>query len=240
MNLENISIIVVEPQTPGNIGSIARACKNLGISSIILVNPCDYLVGETYRFGKNAKDLVHKMKVVNRLEDCLHDHHILISTTQRRRDKQTPFYTPPELISFISADTIQNKVGIVFGRENNGLTNTELDLCNFQSSIPAHASNPVFNLSQAVLIYAYECFNASNEDKDVYTRELSTKTDEHILFKKMDEMLSLMPIDMNKGVDNFSLLLRRVLSRATLEKRDIRLFHSFFGFIKKSIVSRNS
>jgi len=233
MNLDNVSIILVEPQNPGNIGSIARVCKNLGISSVILVNPCDYLVGEAFRLGKNAKDVLYSMRVVESLDDCLKDHHILVGTTQRRRDKQTPFFSPPKLIEKVSEHTVGNRVGFVFGRESSGLTNDELDMCNFQSSIPAHHDNPVFNLSQAVLIYAYEAFNASDIEKDVYRRELATKEDEKALFETLDSVLEALPIDQNKGVSNFSQLLRRVLTRSALEKRDVRLFHSFFGFIKK-------
>jgi TrmH family RNA methyltransferase len=230
--LANISIIVVEPKTPGNIGSIARACQNLGIHNIILINPCDYLVDDAYRLAKNAKKLLFDMETRDTLEDCLKDHNILIGTTQRRREKQAPFYGPSDMIEKIRPYSQESKIGIVFGRENNGLTNTELDYCNFHSCIPAHEENSVFNLSQAVLIYAYECFNASNAEKDPYIRPPATKYEEQLLYQKFETTLSHLPIDTQKGSAHFINLFKRVLGRTLLEKRDIRLFYKLFDLIK--------
>jgi len=234
LKLNNISIIVVEPRTPGNIGAIARACQNLGIQNIILINPCEYHVGESYKMAKNAKNLIFKITTRNSLKDCLKDHHILIGTTQRRREKQVPFYDPPELIQKMIPYSQKNKIGIVFGRENNGLSNEELAYCNFQSAIPAHKDNTVFNLSQAVLIYAYECFNASSEEKDPYVRTKATKHEEEMLYQKLEMVISNMKIDTRKGSAHFTNLFKRVLGRTLLEKRDIRLFHKLFELISKT------
>lgn len=233
MHLNNISIILVEPQNPGNIGSVARACKNLGISNIILINPCDYLNDDAYKMGKNAKDWIHQIIVHDRLEDCLDTHHILIGTTQRKRDKQVPYYTPSEIISTASQWENNVRVGIVFGRENNGLTNTELSYCNYQSTIQANSENSVFNLSQAVLIYAYECFNQLNQETNPYKWDFATKKEEQLFYKNFESMLHTLPIDAHKGMSNFTQLFKRLFGRACLEKRDIRLFHKLIELIKK-------
>ncbi|NQY74659.1 MAG: RNA methyltransferase, partial [Candidatus Margulisbacteria bacterium] len=181
LDLTNISIIVVEPKIPANVGSIARACQNLGIQNIILIDPCDFHVDDAYRLAKNAKQALFDIDVRASLSDCFEDHHVLVGTTQRRRVKQVPFHPPSEMIKIISEPSHKGRVGIVFGREDHGLSNEELALCNFQSSIQAHSDNPVFNLSQAVLIYAYECYNASSETKTIYKRPLATKSAENHL-----------------------------------------------------------
>jgi TrmH family RNA methyltransferase len=229
--LDNISIIVVEPLTAGNVGSITRACQNLGIQNIILINPCDYHVDDAYRLAKNAKPLLFKITTREKLEDCMKDHHILVGTTQRRRENQVPFYGPAEMIKKITPYSKESRIGIVFGRENYGLSNEELDFCNFQSSIPAHKDNPVFNLSQAVLIYAYECFNASTEEKEKYVRPLAKKEEEQLIYKKLETVISQFHIGTGNGQARFANRLKQVFSRLVFEARDIKLFHKFFDLI---------
>ena len=231
LNISNISIIVVEPQIPANIGSIARACQNLGVRNIILINPCDFHVDEAYKLAKNAKKRLFEIDVRPSLEACFKDHHILIGTTQRRREKQVPFYPPSEMVKRVSVPSHKGKVGIVFGRESHGLSNEELDMCNFQSSIQAHADNPVFNLSQAVLIYAYECYNASSEIKTTYIRPLASKEAENNLFKVLEETIDSFKVGTENGPKRFFNRMRQVLGRIVFEERDIQLFHKFFELI---------
>ncbi|RAP39009.1 hypothetical protein DID80_01365 [Candidatus Marinamargulisbacteria bacterium SCGC AAA071-K20] len=231
LDLSNISIIVVEPKIPANVGAIARACQNLGIRNIILINPCNFHVDEAYMLAKNAKDLLFDIDVRASLKDCFEDHHILVATTQRRRSKQIPFHPPSEMIEIISEPSHKGRVGIVFGRENHGLSNEELELCNFQSSIQAHADNPVFNLSQAVLIYAYECYNASSETKTVYTRPLATKSAENHLFEVLEETINSFKVGTSNGPDRFFSRMKQILGRIVFEERDIQIFHKFFELI---------
>jgi TrmH family RNA methyltransferase len=231
LDLSNISIIVVEPKIPANIGSIARACQNLGIHNIILINPCDFHVDEAYMLAKNAKNLLFDIDVRSSLKECFDDHHVLVATTQRRRVKQMPFHPPSEMIKIISEPTHRGKVGIVFGRENHGLSNDELDLCNFQSSIQAHSDNPVFNLSQAVLIYAYECYNASGETKTTYTRPLATKKDENHLFQVLEETINSFKVGTSNGPERFATRMKQLLGRIVFEERDVKLLHKFFELI---------
>ncbi|MBT6120344.1 RNA methyltransferase [bacterium] len=235
MDTSNLSIIVVRPKYPENIGSIARACMNFGIKSIILINPCDYLVDEAFMLAKHAKPLLYKAEVRENLSDCCKDHHVLIGTTQRRRDKQVPFYYPKEIFEKTSKMAMSSKIGIVFGREDSGLTNEDLSFCNFQSSIPASQENSVFNLSQAVLIYLYEWFNFDHHKggTESYRWTPAEKHEESILYSKLETVISDLPIDTRKGVENFTGLFKRVFSRAVLEKRDIRLFHKLFDLVSK-------
>ena len=231
LSLDNISIIVVEPKVPANIGAIARACQNLGIRNIILINPCNFHVDEAYMLAKNARDLLFDIDTRDTLEDCLEDHHVLVGTTQRRRVNQVPFHPPSELADVVSEYTHRGKVGIVFGREDRGLSNEELALCNFQSSIQAHSDNPVFNLSQAVLIYAYECYNASSELKTVYSRPLATKKAEHHMFAVLEETIESFKVGTANGPKRFANRMKQVLSRIVFEERDIQLFRKFFELI---------
>ncbi len=231
--LDNLAIIVVEPKKPGNIGSIARACKNMGINNIILINPVDYLIPETFKLGWGSEEIINNIKVVKRLEDILPNFNLLIGTTQRFRDNQPPFLKPKELVDTIKPTLNRHKVGIIFGRENNGLTNQELQLCNYTSSIPNKNTYPALNLSQAVMIYAYEFFNTIETPVNTYNWDIAPKSEEHLLYKRMEEILPRLPINTKKGAPAFVNLFKRTLGRTCLERRDIRLFFKLFSLIEK-------
>lgn len=232
VNLANISFTIVEPRTPGNIGSISRACKNMGIGSVYLVNPCDYNVPETNKLGWAAQDVLDAMKPVKTLDELLPITQVIIGTTNRHRSKEPPLFTPREIAQKIIPLSQDNHIMFLFGRENNGLTNEELDKCHFFSTIPMNCNYPAINLSQAVMIYAYELFLAAMTDNQAaYQWNLADKAAEEQLYEKMKQAIHVLPIVTRNGEENFVKLFRRVLGRATLEKRDIRLFFKLFDLI---------
>jgi TrmH family RNA methyltransferase len=243
LNLSNIDIIAIEPQHPGNIGAICRACKNMGISQIVLVNPGPYDVEETYKLGWGSEDLIKNIIVLPDFDALLSRYHLLIGTTNRKKDNQVPLYTPTEIMPMIAPASQTHRIGIVFGRENNGLKVEELSKCNYQSTIPSAVSYPALNLSQAVLIYAQACFQASFQTHSVaeghpfnpsgYTWTLATKQEEELMYAHMESTIALLPFKTRKGTDAFVALFRRVLGRTQLEKRDVRVIFKLFDLVKR-------
>lgn len=233
LNLKNIAIVIVEPETPGNLGSIARACKNMGIGDIRLVNPCDYNVPDTLRLAHGANDIVEKFTTYPTLIEAIANLHVTIGTTNRHREKQAPLIPSTDMPKSIAPHTLTGKVGIIFGRESHGLSNEELERCNFQSTIITNVNHPAINLAQAVMIYAYECFQASAHNIVPYQWIPATKQDEQKLFEHIENVVPTLPINTRQGVKPFVRLFRRVLGRTCLERRDIRLFFKLFDLIKK-------
>lgn len=210
----------------------------MGIPQIVLVNPGPYTVDETYKLGWGAEDLINNIIVLPRFEDLLSRYHILIGTTNRKRENQVPLYTPEAIIKKIAPASFNHRIGIVLGRENNGLTNDELSKCNYQSTIPAAVDYPALNLSQAAMLYAYTCFKATTEQTPVYKWELATKTEEEQLYKKISSTIDILPFKTRHGTDAFVRLFRRVLGRTQLEKRDVRVLIKLFGLIDKQITPK--
>ena len=243
LNLSNIDIIAIEPQHPGNIGAICRACKNMGISQVVLVNPGPYDVEETYKLGWGSEDLIKSILVLPDFNALLSRYHLLIGTTNRKKDNQVPLYTPTEIIPMIAPASQIHRIGIVFGRENNGLTIEELSKCNYQSTIPSAVPYPALNLSQAVLIYAQACFQASfqiHSPTDThlthpagYTWTLATQQEENLMYAHMESTIALLPFKTRKGTEAFVALFRRVLGRTQLEKRDVRVIFKLFDLVKR-------
>ena len=232
-NRSNLVILIMEPEKPANIGSIARTAKNMGLSDIRLINPCDYDTNDCYKVAHGAKDTLSEFQHFTSLDDAISDIQVLIGTTNRRRGKQWPLLTPKEIAMETLPTSQSAKIGILFGREAHCLYNEELARCNFHSKIPTLQPHPAINLAQAVMIYAHTFFDASLETTAQYKWNPATKQEEQALYKKIKDTLPALPINPKQGVDEFVALFRRVLGRTTLESRDVRLLHKLFDLIQK-------
>lgn len=153
---DNIYFILVEPREPGNIGSSARALKNMGFKNLEMVNPAYYFTEETKRLACNAFDIIERAKVYATLTDALKDKSIVVGATRRTGRKRSLILPvkkcSEELVGFAG----NNKIAVVFGREDRGLTNEEVGQCGYLTTIPSHTDQPSLNLAQAVIIVAYE------------------------------------------------------------------------------------
>lgn len=152
----NVSFILVEPKEPGNIGSAARAIKNMGFKNLELVNPADYHSAETRGFAHQSMDILKRARIYDSLGDAIRDKSIVVGTTRRTGKIRGLMYPFQELVRRIPALAKGNKVAFVFGREDRGLTNEEIRQCGYLTTIPSDKAQPSLNLAQAVLIVAYE------------------------------------------------------------------------------------
>lgn len=248
INPKNIDIVIIEPHHPGNIGSVCRACKNMGVSQVILVNPAPFKTAETYRLGWGAHDVIDRIQVVQSFTELLPNYHCLIGTTNRPRENQVPTYTPEALMPILGPISYRGKIAIVFGRESNGLTNAELTQCNYLSQIPSAVAYPALNLSQAVLIYARAIFMASRtpnpestyqNTQDEYPNQpyqwqLATHAEQEHLYETLATWVDTLPFKTRHGSPAFVRLIRRILGRTQLESRDVRLLLKLISAAKKN------
>jgi TrmH family RNA methyltransferase len=152
-------VVVVEPETPGNVGTIARAMKNFGLSELKLVNPPPLEPdGEAYGFAGHAREDVLPAAEEITFEEVVETYHTVgctaITNEDSRRHVRFPFRTPRELAE--SLETVDAPTALVFGREGRGLNNDELAQLDEVCSIPASADYPVLNLGQAATVLMYE------------------------------------------------------------------------------------
>jgi len=155
----SISVAVVDAETPGNVGTIARSMKNFGLSDLLLVNPPDLdPEGEAYGFaGQAREDILPNARHVD-FEDLVDQFHTVGCTAVTNEDERShtryPFKTPAALAESLRG--VESDTCIVFGRERVGLTNDELAQLDEICSIPAAADYPVLNLGQAATVVLYE------------------------------------------------------------------------------------
>ena len=153
--LDRIRIILVEPAGGLNVGSIARVMKNMGLTQLVIVNPkCDVLGEEATRMSVHAIDLLETTRIVSDLPTALQGCTRVIATTARERAIPTQLETPRQALPWLIDNT--QHTALIFGREDSGLTNAELNYAQRYIRIPVGSEYSSLNLAQAVGICVYE------------------------------------------------------------------------------------
>lgn len=157
-----INIVLIETSHPGNIGSVARAMKTMGLKNLLLINPRKFPSGDANALSGNAIDILEKAKVYKNLKDAIKDSTFVYATSARVRTIQWPTKNAQdaaeEIVKQVSAN---KKISIIFGREDRGLTNEELQIANTHIEIPANPKYPVLNIAMSAQIICYEILKAS-------------------------------------------------------------------------------
>jgi tRNA/rRNA methyltransferase len=156
MGLAGIRIVLVEPAGPLNVGSVARVMKNFGLHHLVLVNPqCDPLGTEAKQMAVHAKDILESAVTVTTLPEALQDCVKAIATTGIDHDWQPPLENPRTALPWLLED-LEKPVALIFGREDRGLTNQELNYAQRFIRIPTSPVYSSLNLATAVAICCYE------------------------------------------------------------------------------------
>ena len=223
-----IHFILIEPAVPENIGASARAIKTMGFNSLRLVNPVCFPNEKANWLAHGSVDILEEAKLFKSLKEASHDLDFIIGTSAKKRSVKHDYYPASKLKEIIQhkGPAIQN-LGIVFGREESGLTNSELGSCDLVSYIPMAAPYPSLNLSQAVMLFAY---HLSQLDKSLTIHSSSTRTPSYSILKtRIENILQ------STGMDPASSKYNRILERLSiLGEKDIKLLHSIaIKLIKK-------
>ncbi len=160
MEIEQIRIILVEPEGPLNVGSIARVMKNFGSTTLVLVNPqCDPLCRDARKMAVHAQDILETAQHHSSLQEALADCTRVVATTARKRTFARPLEFPRTTLPWLLE--IDQPTALIFGNEERGLSNAELQLAQRWMTIPANPAYPTLNLAQSVALCCYELFQQS-------------------------------------------------------------------------------
>ena len=155
--LGNIVVILSHTTEPGNLGAAARALKTMGLHRLRLVRPHDHLGREALALAHGAEELLEQAVLFDDVRDAVADTVVVAGTTCRSRQLRKGALLPPEELAVRLADhAAAGPVALLFGTERTGLTNEELNLCRYQSTVPMAQHQPSLNLAQAVMLYAWE------------------------------------------------------------------------------------
>ncbi|MBT4367876.1 RNA methyltransferase [Candidatus Woesearchaeota archaeon] len=213
---------MIEPKTQGNIGAIARVMKNFGFSELVLVNPKCSLGDEAYIRAKHAKDVLDNVKILKRWPKL---DYLVATSSKTGRDYNIPRnpITPAELGKVLPS---KGKIGLVFGREEDGLNNLELAKCDFMVKIPTDKDYKAMNLSHSVAVMLYSLSSLSN---DVVPISLAEKKQ---LFKMLDKALLKMKFVLEDKRETQRLVWKKMIGKSFLSKREA---YALMGFFKKLV-----
>ncbi len=157
-NFSNLKVILVEPKGPLNVGSIARLCSNFDVEELRIVCPkCDIFSLESRKMALKGQEFLEHCKIFDNLEKAIFDCDLVLASTGRIDVKKDSFFASSEdIFNWTKSFKKINNLAIIFGREERGLTNSELLLANKTFNIPTSQNNPSLNLSHAVSIVLYE------------------------------------------------------------------------------------
>ena len=236
--LNSIKVVLVGTTHPGNIGATARAMKNMGIVNMALVEPKEFPSDiATYR-SKAAKDVLENAEVFDTLKMAISDCELVIGTSARERKVPWPILNPKDASQEVSRGSLNNKVAVVFGREDRGLTNEELGLCNIHVHIPTDPEYSSLNLSQAVQIMVYEIRSAilENEGNDGnWDVEFADNDQTERLISHMDELMQEVDFYETDNPRKLLLRVRRFFKRSRLDVMEVNIFRGLFAAIQKKL-----
>jgi len=154
--LQNIRIVLVETSHTGNMGSVARAMKTMGLTNLFLVNPLVKPDSQAISLAAGASDVIGDAKIVDSLDEAIAGCSLVVGTSARSRSLPWPMLDARECGVKSVEEGQQAPVALVFGRERVGLTNEELQKCHYHVAIQANPDYSSLNLAMAVQIIAYE------------------------------------------------------------------------------------
>ncbi|QCU90595.1 RNA methyltransferase [Thiomicrorhabdus sediminis] len=160
-NLAKIRIVLIETSHPGNIGAIARAMKNMGLSQLVLVNPKEFPSSVASARASSACDILDSAKVVNSIDEAIVGAKLVVGASARLRKVSWPQLDVRETAQLALQTVEDGEVALLFGREDSGLSNAEMDKCHYLAHIPSNPTYSSLNISQAVQVFAYECLMAT-------------------------------------------------------------------------------
>lgn len=226
--LENIHVVLVEPKNAGNIGAAVRAMKNMGIRHLRLVNPVEYRdVAEQRKMGYRSQEIVETSREFPSLAAALKDISSVFLATSKKGKWKKDFLSPEKTAEIAVDQAVKEKIAIVFGREESGVTIDECQLANYFIIIPAAVSYPSLNLSQAVLVVLYEIYKLAegNQKAVPYPKTASKKTFGRLIDNIWNLMKSLELREPENGL--FHRSLRRALNRTRWTNADVAVFDRF-------------
>ncbi len=234
MRLDSIWIILVRPRFPENIGSVARAMKNMGLSRLAVVNGCSPLLANAYKLASGAEDVLERAEEFMTLREAISEMGCVVGMTSRRGKERNPDLALEALTKKLIPISQKNLIGLAFGSEKEGLTNEELSLCHLYSRIPSMESFPSLNLAQAVMVVSYELFKASAEIPKREVRLARTEQQERMLEHMEKTLLRIGFLDSNNS-KRIMRVLRRLFGRSQMDEREAQILHGIWSQMDHSL-----
>ena len=227
-----VRIVLIDPSHPGNIGSVARAMKNMALSDLVLVRPRAFPHPEAIALAAGADDVLNTARIAGSVAEAISDCAFIAGTTSRPRSYHWEFTTPREVSARIVALPDENRCALLFGSERFGLGTEDLNHCNVLVRIPANPAYCSLHLAMAVQLLAYEIFMAREQPQSHLQLEmpLASSGDMEHLYAHLSRVLEAIHFEDRTGY--LMERLRRLFNRAQLDQNEINILRGILSAVQ--------
>lgn len=233
--LDKVRVILVNTSHTGNIGSTARAMKTMGLSQLWLVDPVNPPDSHASALAAGASDVLGNAKIVSTLDEAIRGCHLVIAASARSRTLSWPVLDPRESGQQLVKEAQDGPVALIFGRENNGLSNEELQKANYHAIIPANPDYSSLNLAAAVQTLCYEvrmAYLAKNEySKSEQPYPLTEEMES--FYAHLENTLSHSGFIVKNHPGQVMQKLRRLFNRARPESQELNILRGILSAVDK-------
>lgn len=231
-----IRIVLVDTQHPGNIGASARAMKNMGLESLVLVRPRSPAGPEACARAAGGADVLARARVVDTLDEAIGDCGPVFGTTARPRSANWRVIGPREAAAELAPSTDSRPAAVLFGGERNGLANEELDRCQALIRVPCAAAYESLNLAQAVQLVAYEIFLARRGAAgDVPACPPATADEMRALNGHLERVMLQSGFMHDGNAGQLGARVRRLIARAAPDDGEVRILRGWLAAIERAM-----
>lgn len=235
--LANIQVVLSHTSHPGNIGASARAMKTMGLSSLVLVNPKEYPHADATARASGADDILAQARVCSDIDTALADCQLVIGASARTRSIPCPVISPAQCARLAFAASQAGRVAILFGCEQSGLSNAEIDRCHKLVQIPANPRYSSLNLAAAVQIICYEIFVAANADAavDVDLQAMVSAAEMERFYQHLEDTLVALEFLDPDNPRQLMRRLRRLFNRARPDENEVNILRGMLSAAQSAV-----
>ena len=227
-----VRVVLIDPSHPGNIGSVARAMKNMALSELVMVRPRAFPHAESVALAAGADDVLEHARVVTTVAEAIADCGFIAGATARPRSYYWEFTTPRDIAARIAALPSENRAALLFGSERYGLATEDLDHCNVLVRIPANPDYCSLNLAMSVQLLSYELFLAREQPQTRIQLELplAPSADVEHFYAHLHQVMN--EIDFEDKTGHLMERLRRLFNRAQLDRNELNILRGILSAVQ--------
>jgi tRNA (cytidine32/uridine32-2'-O)-methyltransferase len=238
----NIRIVLVNTTHPGNIGGAARAMKNMGLAELYLVQPREYPAPRAVWRAAGARDVLAAATIVESVDEAIADCSLVVGTSARERRIPWPLLNPRECGEQIYSEAASHKTALLFGREDRGLTNDELQKCHYHVHIPSNPDYSSLNLATAVQVLAYEVRMASLADEQGNLPSITdwdqppvTAGDLEFFHEHLASTMAELQFYDPENPKQLLTRMRRLFNRARMDQMEVSILRGLLSAVQRKI-----
>jgi tRNA/rRNA methyltransferase len=228
---DHVAFVLLRPIAAGNVGAAARALKNMGFADLRLVAPQCGQPREALAMAVHARDVIENASIHGDLASAVADATLTIGTTRRMGRHRGDVRLVRAAAPWIAEQSRSNRIAIIFGPEDRGLTNAELRLCQHLVTIPAVPDYPSLNLAQAVMIVAYELMLAGPSRAEEAALSFAPAVEVDAMMNRMREALTTVGFLAEDNPDRIMSALKALFARAGLMPREVDILNGIVSQI---------